>query len=180
MAKKSGTPDHYQIKFRKKGTEEWIYAIFYRPYSGDELEIWESSRTVIISDAILPRSYELKYDDLEIVDLPLCIPLYDKVKREIVPNGEFEEYIEQKHEEAKAKAAASTTMKDKLFRIGVGDGSACYVIVKENKKTVRVEWRGFAGADRYIDQMIGWKSTVNKEKIANMIDREEGLKKLFG
>jgi len=124
---------------------------------------------VVIDDAILPTSTLFKYKDLEIVDIPLGIPGWDKDKNCIIPGDEFSEYIDNEYKKAKNKANKSTTLKNKMFWIGVADGSACYIVVKENKKTVKVEWRGFANGDRYVDEVLGYECTVDKNRAKQMI-----------
>lgn len=180
MTKKNDAPDHYQIKFRNKGTMKWFFGVFYKPYSGDELKLWEKSRIVLIADAVLPFNHQCHYDNLVIVDIPLSDPKYNKKTGGFDPANDFEKYIVKEHEKAKAKAAKATGLQDKLFKVHVADGYACYVVTKENKKTVRVEWRGFAGGDRYTDRVLGWECTIDKERIADMIRQEESLKAMFG
>jgi len=170
-------PDHYQVKFRVKGKRTWRYGIFSR-WGPDFEELWKKGQAGI-ADAILPKSYLIKYDETEIVDIPHTPPDYDKETGTFIPTNEFTKYIDQEHEKAKIKALNSETLKNKMFKVGVADGYACYIVTKVNKKTVRVEWRGFAGGDRYTDQMMGWECTVDKSRVEQMVKREEGLKALF-
>jgi len=170
-------PDHYQIKFRAKGKKgTWMYGIF-QTFGEDVKELWKT-RQVLIADAVLPETYQVPYNEIEIVDIPLGIPEYDKETGTFKPGDELDEYAQKEYKKAKEKAAKSKTLKDKLFKVGVADGYAMYIVIKENKKTVKVEWRGFAGGDRYTDSVLGWECTVDKDRIAQMVKREESP--LFG
>ena len=81
-------PDHYQIKYRHKGSREnWKYGIFDR-FGMDAEERWKMGKCVI-ADAVLPISTLYKYDDLEIVDIELGVPGFDRKTMEILPGDEY-------------------------------------------------------------------------------------------
>jgi hypothetical protein len=65
-----------------------------------------------------------------------------------------------------------------MFSIGVADGSAWYVIVKVNPKTVDVEWRGFC-PDRWRDHHFGNGGRFDKSDVERYVRADQGLKKLF-
>jgi len=172
-------PNHYQIKYRRKGRgENWKFGIFDRSTFDEEVvKLWKNGECVI-ADAVLPRSTIYRYEDLEIIDIPLGLPSYDMKTQNIVPGDEYGEYVQREYNKAVHKSMRSEGLENKLFSVGVADGSAYYVVVRENKKTVRVQWRGFC-PDRYTDAVLGWECTVEKERIADMIRREEGMRELF-
>jgi len=172
----SKIPDYYQVKYRRKGSKIWKYGIFDN-YSMETEGYWEKGQCVI-NDAILPTSTLYTYDNLEIEPISYGTPGWDEEKNCSTPGDEYSQYIEDQHEKAKEKSKKATGLEGKLFSVGVADGSAYYVVVRENKKTVRVEWRGFC-PDRYTDQILGWECTLDKERIAGMIQAEEGFAKLF-
>lgn len=65
-----------------------------------------------------------------------------------------------------------------LFAIGVGDGSAHYVVTEVRGKNCRVEWRGFC-PDRYIDHYFGWGRTAAMTDVARYTGRLAGLRSIF-
>jgi hypothetical protein len=170
-------PDHYQVKYRHKGSKEnWKYGIFDR--FGAEAEGYWKRGQCIIADAVLPLSTLYNYDELEIVDIELGMPSYDFKTNTFTPGDEYGEYVQKEYKKAKEKSKKAKGLANKLFSVGVADGKAYYVVVKENKKTCRVQWRGF-GLDRYTDAILGWECTVEKERIADRVKAEEGLAALF-
>jgi len=164
-------PKHNQIKYRKKGSKEkWKYGLFNR--FGEDVERYWREGLCIIHDAILPKGEAHKYKDLEIVDIAYGTPKWNKEIGGFTPGDEFAEYIDNEFQKAKKKSKSAKGLVGKIFSINVADGFAYYVITRENKKTVRVEWRGFC-PDRYTDQMIGWEGLVDKDRAAMMVRREE-------
>ena len=164
----SDMPDHYQIKYRYKEQKRspWRYGIMER-YNRDSKKLWKEGY-VVIQDAVLPNSYKVKYEDIEIVDIPLSPP----------GENEFDNFVTAEFEKAKEKSKKAKTLKNKMFNVNVADGRAYYVVVRENKKTVYVEWRGFC-PDRWVDQLLGYEGAVDKNKVTDLIHRQEGLAALF-
>lgn len=159
-------PDLYQVKYRRNGSRKWRYGIVNR-YSDDALKEWNNRRLLLVEDAVLPIAEWVDFDNSEIVEISLLS----------YPN-EFDAYVEKELEKAQEKSDAATGLKDKMFAVGVADGSAYYVVTKENKKTVKIEWRGFC-PDRWTDHFFGYGGSFDKNRIASMIKRNEGLRELF-
>jgi len=169
-------PKHYQVKYRVKGSKKWKYGIF-QTWGNDVEKLWKVGRC-LVADAVLPINYQLSYDATEIVDIPFGTPGWDKENNCSIPGDEFAQYILDQFNKTKETSEKATGLKGKMFSINVADGYAYYVVVKENKKTVKVEWRGFC-LDRYTDQIMGWECTVDKSRIADIVRREEGFKALL-
>ena len=97
------------------------------------------------------------------------------------PGDEYEQYMAKMEAEVEARVAALPPglCVGKLFHMGVADGSATYEIVKINRTTVKVEWRGYCNGDRYVDRALGYESTVKLAWAKQQIEGEEAMRKLF-
>lgn len=156
----------YQVKWTKNGKTN--YGICY--------EKPDANGNVVVADAILPVSYRVRESDL--VDIDTDYGRFDMATHEWVDQDEYQTYVAQ---QSKAADALSDSLPDgvqvgSLFSIGVGDGSAYYVVTKVNKKTCRVEWRGFC-PDRYTAPILGWGGTVQISQIEGYVRRAKA--KLF-
>jgi hypothetical protein len=105
--------------------------------------------------------------------LPVCdtIPFADltPIEMNFVHIDEYHEYVDA---ELKKAIAYSNSLPDgahngKLFSVGVADGQAWYVVTKVNKKSVKVEWRGFC-PDNYSDQVLGMGGTFPRDGIESL------------
>lgn len=137
----------YQVKW-KEPDGSYNYGI-YTPEKG------EAPGSVIVEDAVLPVAYCISEDRLIDID---CGGF---------PN-EYDQFVDKKYEEHVLKHNKAKKLVGRLFSLPVADGNSFYVITKENKKTVRVEWRGFS-PDRYMDHMIGCAATIPKERIEPLV-----------
>ena len=157
-------PQLYQVKWRReKG--EYKYGIVDR--FGEEVEkAWKEARAIFVEDAIIPDGEWVYYDRDEIVPIECSF------------GNEYDQYVEAEFKKAQEKSKNATGLVGKLFNVCVADGYANYVVVKENKKTLKVEWRGF-GLDRYMDAMMGIGGTFPKDRIERLIRAKEGLAALF-
>jgi hypothetical protein len=71
---------------------------------------------------------------------------------------ENQEYLDKLAAEAKAKG----TLVGRYIREGAGDGYATYIIIKENKKTVRIQHVTGLGDDWHI-RMWGFEASIPKD-----------------
>lgn len=160
----------YQVKFVKDN--KTIYGIV---ESSDE-----KKGEFVVADAVFPISYRIR--DTDLVDIPIGKfgPMPDG---SMGFNDDYHYYVAE--ELAKAEALNARLKKPgavvgKLFTVGVGDGYAWYVIIKVNKRTCKIEWRGFSG-DRYVDQRYGYIKTVPTEDLLPFLRRFGSAgKRLFG
>ena len=166
----------YQVKFRLLEKDPWRYGIV--ASYGEEVEEAKKKGMIIIEDAVLPTCYSVRLEEAEIVEIPFGTPGWDKEKNCSIPGDEYSEYVQNEFDKTREASKKATGLKGKMFSMSVADGRAYYVITKENKKTVRVEWRGFC-MDRYTDSILGWECTVDKNRIAGIVRAEEGLSALF-
>ena len=162
-------PDFYRVKYRQvrfpdgkpiKGRKgNWRYGI-HEKYNRDAKDLWINDNALIIEDAVLPTVYEVSLDLYEVCSVDWDI---DKDW----DDNDYERFIAKEFEEAqKASDKAGKGLHvNKLFSVGVADGMAFYIVTRVNKKTVAVEWRGFWGGDRYVDQILGYKGTFPKSAI---------------
>jgi len=167
-------PDLYQIKYRQNGSRKWRYGTVDK-YHEEAKKAWASRHFLLVDDAIYPVAHWVDYDNDEVE----AIPFSHEFDRETgCMKDEYSQYVHSEYAKAQKKSDAATGLVDKMFSVGVGDGSAYYVIVKENKKTVKIEWRCFS-CDNYMDQFMGIGGTFDKDRIEPFVRRGEGLKALF-
>jgi len=168
-------PDLYQVKWRKSGARKWHYGIVDRFGLTRAKRELTKARAIWISDAVLPMGDWVYYDKDEVVEIPLSHE-YDRESG--CMNDEFGRYVAKEYRKAQEISKNATGLVGKMFSVGVADGCAYYVVVKENKKSLKIEWRGFQG-DRYTDAMMQWGGTFPKDRIEQLIRRQEGLAALF-
>jgi hypothetical protein len=157
----------YMVKFARNG--QTVYGIV--DVSSKEAEAAKKKGRAIVEDAVLPARYEV--EERLLVDIPLgqfttpdpneyepsCFD--DEYNRFV--NGEFKKAVVLSD-----SLPANKVVKGKLFCLPVADGRSWYAVVKVNRKTCKVEWRGFSG-DRYIDRWLGFGRTVPLDDIAPYI-----------
>ena len=158
-------PDLYQIKWRRSGSRKWNYGIVDR-YRKEANAEWENRRMLLVEDAITPKSEWVSYDRDEVIPIKCD------------SGNEFDQYVKAEFQKAQETSKNATGLIGKMFYVGVADGSAHYVVVKENKKTLKIEWRGFC-LDRYIDAMMGYGGTFPKDRVERLIRGQEGLAAIF-
>lgn len=167
--------DHYLVKFRLYG--DWIYGIA-NPYC-DESKQAAGQGKIVVEHATLPKSYLVEENQL--TDIKMEIGRFDTASHKFVDQDEFHEFVQAEFEKAQqiSDALPDGLHVGKLFGIGVGDGTAWYVITKINKKTVKVEWRGFC-LDRWTDRYLGWGRTCPIDYVEPLVRQNDAANKLFG
>jgi hypothetical protein len=167
----SDMPDLYRIKWRRGGSN-WRYGIVYSSsFNEDEKKAWDEHKALWVEDAVIPKGDWVYYEKDEVV--PIEFGSFDPEDPD-----EYEEYVQKEYIKAKEKSKRAKGLTGKMFTVGVADGYAHYVVVKENKKTAKVEWRGFC-PDRYSDAMMQWGGTFPKDRVEEQVRRCEGLAELF-
>ena len=170
----NGMPDLYQVKWRRGKGCRWRYGVA-DSFGKEAEDAWKKARAIWVSDSILPSGDWVYVDRDEIVEIPFS----SEYNKELgCMNDEYSKHIVKEFQKAQEKSKKATGLVDKMFSVGVADGSAYYVVVKENKQTVKIAWRGFC-PDRYHDAMMQWGGTFPKDRIADLIRRQEGLAALF-
>lgn len=88
-----------------------------------------------------------------------------------------QEYLDKFDAEARAKG----TLVGRYIQEGAGDGHATYVIVKENKKTVRIQHVSGLGDDYHIN-MWGFEASIPKDYALRSIRYRDmrGQAEIFG
>jgi len=155
----------YLVKFTVKGVVHFGTVNTY----GDEAKECAAKGLMLVEDALYPASYALPKSAL--TDLPNDHKGYS--------NAEFEAYMDAEYKKAEATASAATGLVGKMLRVNVADGAAYYTVTKENKRTVKVEWRGFGGLDHYTDALLGWGGSFPKDRIERLVRAADGLRDLF-
>lgn len=141
--------DHDQVKFNQNG--KTIYGIV--DEFAKEAEAAASRGNVIVEDAILPKRYEVPESAL--IDIEFGFD----------PDDEYRQYVREQQERAQEQSDRIDGLGvGRLFHVGVGDGYASYVVLKVNKKTVKIEWRGFS-MDRWVDQRFGYGGTFPRDMV---------------
>ena len=173
--------DRYQVKFVVPGTSETRLGIV-EQYS-EEAKRYAQQGKLVIADAILPKVYAVA-DNSDVIDIPLGgfkDAVWDEELKMRVPTDEYHQFVYGAMKEALrlSDSLPEGLQVGKLFGIGVGDGTAWYVITEIGKRNCRVEWRGFC-LDRWTDHHFGWGGSFPKKDIERYVARAEGLAKIFG
>lgn len=144
------------------------YGVIYPPDSEDaECMDLAAKGLIVVLDAILLAKHAFERKDL--TEVPLDF------------GGEFDTWMNAEAEKAEkiSDALPDGVHKGALFCIGVADGSACYEVVKVNKTTCDVEWRGYHNQDRYTDHHFGWGGRFSISEVERHVGRRRGLKAIF-
>lgn len=160
-------PDYYLVKWLPRGANCYQYGVCNK-YSPEAKTHYEQTGKILIEDAIFPVARS--------VDLDALIP----IESGFSGKNEFYDMMDRELERVQAMSDAlpQGIVKGKLFRVPCGDGYAWYIVTKVNKKTVKIEWRGFSG-DRWVDQRFGLGGSVPVEMVERFIRYEEGVRQLF-
>lgn len=168
----------YQVKFQRDG--KTIFGIVRYASSLDkDAQAAKARGEVIVDDAVFPVAYRVKEADL--TDIKSEFGSLDPKTREFVGGDELRQYVQA---ELKKAVEADEKVKDgvgvgSMFRVGVADGYASYVVTKVNKKkTCKVEWRGFC-ADRWTDHHFGWGGTFKLDDVARYVESERATNRIF-
>ena len=166
---------HYQVKFQRGGKTH--YGIV-RNYDDTAKEAAKRGE-LIVDDAVLPVAYRVKESD--VTDIEMKFGRLDLASGRFVDSDEYHTYVGDEYAKAEklSKSLGKGVKVGKLFAIGVADGSASYVVTKVNKKTCKVEWRGFC-LDRWVDHWLGYGKTVPLKDIERYVGAEEALADIFG
>ena len=165
MPKFKKMPDFYHAKIWFKENPKIVRFAKIEKYDSDAEAHWKDGN-ILCADAVTGEPFLVpNRDDLMIENQPFN--WRERDPKTGLDNGtEYDRYVNEAYKKAlKAhKAAGEGVKKDKLLSIGVADGSASYVIVKVNAKTVKIEWRAFSGGDDYVDRRWGYQSTISKDE----------------
>lgn len=165
--------DNMQVKFKVK--DEIRYGVV-EDYSKEAIEAKKNGQ-VIVDDAILPKRFILNQE--EVTEVPMTPPIWSKVHEEFLC-GEYDEYVASEFKKAlKISNELDGLGVGSLIMVPVADGWASYVVTKVNKKTCKIEWRGFS-MDRYVDMMFGYGGTFDINLIEKIVNRGKALDNLMG
>lgn len=161
----------YNPRYHVKWTDqdgETCYGLYRDPALGGLVAAFgrlPAEGQAFVEDAISPVTHEVPEDAL--VDIPTS-PYPDELSR----------YVQECLERAVRRSDRAKGLVGKLFSIPVADGRAWYVVVKENKKTVRIEWRGYC-LDRWTDHHFGYGGLFDREEVLQHVRRREATLRLF-
>lgn len=160
-------PDYYLVKWLPLGANCYQYGVCNK-YSPEAQAHYEKTGEVLIEDAIFPVARS--------VPVAALIP----IESSFSGSNEFYDMIHSEMERVQALSDAlpAGIVKGKLFRVPCGDGYAWYIVMRVNKKTVKIEWRGFS-SDRWVDQRFGLGGNVPIEMVEQFIRYEDGTRQLF-
>lgn len=165
--------ENMQVKFKVK--DETRYGIV-EEYSKEAKEAKKNGQS-IVEDAITPRRYVLESKDL--IEVPFSPPIWNKEHEEFLC-GEYDEYVASEFKKAlKISNELDNIGIGSLIMVPVADGWASYVVTKVNKKTCKIEWRGFS-MDRWVDMMFGYGGTFDINLIEKIVNRGKALDNLMG
>ena len=176
--KKSDIPDLYRIKYWLKGDKSKVYFGTVSRYGEEAQEHWKN-RNLVVEDPIDGQLTLVPYDRVEIQKQEFGWSKCDPETNMSIET-EFDRHINNAYKEAmrKSKEAGEGVAKNKLFTVSVADGYAYYVVTKVNKKSVKIEWRGFC-PDRYADGTLGYGGTFPMHCIENHIHWQDARDKIF-
>ena len=149
-----------RVKFKTGGVIHYGIVKYCLTKETKELKL---ERKILVEDAIFPKGWTVFERNL--------VDASDK---------EYENYVIQNFQIAKEKSDALPTgcVLGKLLRFEVYDGCVYYQIVKINKLTVKLQWRGYS-LDRYFEPVLGYEGVMNKERCESYIQQSERLAALF-
>lgn len=124
----------------------------------DDAKKYSEKGFYIVSDCILPQSFLVKKEDVVEVEMSDWRKVDDWIE------GDYKKALESCRRNDVLSAGD-------VFSVGVGDGYACYIVTKVNKKTCRVEWRGWGGLDRWTDSILGWGCTIGIDIVSMHVGR---------
>lgn len=152
----------YRVKLTVTTMGDTLFGILEK--YGEEAEALWTEGKIIIEDAVTGNRYAFPFKDCQIVPQPLTICGEHDPETNYPITAEYDRYVNDAFKKAIEThvAAGEGVRKGKLCSVPVADGHAYYEITRVNKKTCRVEWRGF-GLDRYVDRRWGYQSTVPLE-----------------
>ncbi|MEE9540812.1 MAG: hypothetical protein V3V85_04875, partial [Candidatus Thorarchaeota archaeon] len=157
---KKKLPDLDQIKFRCVQAQDgspckgkWRFGTFEK-WGGDAEKHWP--KNYVVADAISGEQFLVpNNDDWEVVEIPhgpWSPPARISDEGSIaIFDDEYNKFIEKEYRKALKKSKAlNGCVSGKLFKVGVADGYATYIITRAGKRNVTIEWRNFA-CDSYYD-----------------------------
>jgi hypothetical protein len=160
--------NHYRVKFTR--ANKTVYGTV-DSYS-EEAKAAAKNGKCLVEDAVLPKRYIV--DETELVDIPFNV-------KNIESGDEYDNYVKVAFDKAQATSAAlpKGLQVGNLFSIAVADGMAWYVVTKVNKKTCRIDWRGFC-ADRYVDRHFGYGGMFPIHQVQLFVEVEHVFEKKTG
>lgn len=165
--------EYYLVQFELPATHQCggvRFGIVNSSRFGEDVPREAKRGNLVISDCELPISRVRASDQVTRVPIGLGFDNLDPVY----------DWLAGKHKAAIHRALDSKTLVHQLFSLGVADGSARYVVVKENKRSLKVEWRGYGGLDRYTDAILGWGGTFPRDSLEHFIESKQSLRWLLG
>lgn len=166
--------DHYQVKWTDRKGKVGYGIVGYEKASRPG---W-----VVVEDAILPITFEVP--EKVLVDIKSKIGTYDHKKDRWVNGDEFMTFVEDAFEKARAVSDAipeGEVRPGSLFKVGVGDGYAHYVVTKVGPRSISYELRNFC-PDRWVANVLGHAGSLPRKNIEHLALGEQRRSRhpLFG
>lgn len=157
----------YQLKAVSKADPNKVIFGIINHFHDEAEELWEKRKILLLEHAVTGVLHEMRYIDWEFVKIPMGHFSKLDPDTDMPIDNEWDIYINEEFKKAvKRHKSSKDGLKGKLLSIGVADGFAFYEVVRVNKLTCTIEWRGF-GCDRYVDRRWGYKHKIPHEE-ANM------------
>ncbi len=162
---------HYQVMFTgtptlpKGAAERVFYGIALDPLFDAEARLAASEGLLVVMDAVTPHKNRIPEE--AVTDLP------------VGDDAELVAYRESAYESAliESRACLGRCVPGAMFRVGVNDGYAYYVVTALRGSLCLVESRNFTGT-RYMTTELGWGGWVAIRDISSYVGREAGLARL--
>lgn len=142
----------YAVKHIESGKVGTVVTYFSTIASPEEKAVHKRGN-LLVEDMITGNYFEARKESLKEISVE-----------------ESEKYLKDAYKQAKEKAPKKFGV-GSLFVVPVADGYACYEVVKINKVTCEIEWRGYGGLDRYRDYVLKGGGVFQKEVIKPMVIR---------
>ena len=163
---------HYQVKWTENGTTHFgIVRGDYDPVAK------KHAPRLVVDDAVLPVYHVV--DEALVTDIPCKFGRHARNTGLVTGGDELQQYVSAEFAKAQAVAAkVQGVVPGAMFRLGVADGLAFYVVVSVRGSKAEVEWRGF-GADRYFDHHFKMGGTFSVKELGEYVLREQKMREVF-
>jgi hypothetical protein len=171
--------DMYQVKITQKDNPDNVLFGIVDRFHEQAKELWKENK-IVVTEPVYGDQYEVDLNEFDVEEQPLTWGELDPETRMPIET-EYDRYVCKEYKEhlARSDKAGEGVKKHRLFRIGVADGFAWYVVTSAGKKNVKIEWRGFC-ADNYFDPTLRGGGTFPIHCVEHHIRFMDGMKKIFG
>lgn len=148
----------YYVKFFHKWLDRIVYGRLNQYHESAEKCAKEGK--VIIEDLETAQPYAINKSEVTPIKGE-CV-VRDHRTGELIGGNEAQIWLYNQFKAAQKRSDAipkDTVAEGLLLALSVADGYAYYVVTKVNKRTCKIEWRGYC-PDRWFDRRYGYEATI--------------------